>query len=293
MKTAALAIACSLVACGRDRHEVVRETDHYARIVVDTAPGLSGLAAEPDGALWTIAERDARAYRIVLTDGSPTVQAFPIEGVPPRTDLEGIAWLGGGRFALGTEGHDAGQATVLLAEHRGDTLAVTGTIALTQAQVGITLAANHGAEGLCGEGDTIVVAIEGAGTTGKTRWAPVVRVDQGVPARTYRVALTSPTGKLSGLDCRTAPDGSITVWAIERHFEVTKLLAFTLPAGTQGSDEVEPKVLVDLGPVLRGSLNLEGVAVAGGRFVAVVDNQWRTITGPSELLVLTLQAPAP
>jgi hypothetical protein len=45
-------------------------------------------------------------------------------------------------------------------------------------------------------------------------------------------------------------------------------------------------VLADLGPVLRGSLNLEGLArLPDGRPVAAVDNQYRTITGPDELLV--------
>jgi len=37
---------------------------------------------------------------------------------------------------------------------------------------------------------------------------------------------------------------------------------------------------------LRGALNLEGLArLPDGRVVAVVDNQYRTITGPDELLV--------
>ena len=281
-------VLLALIGCGRDRREVARETEHYTRVPVETEHGLSGLAADTDGALWTISEREHTAYRIVLDAAlQPAIESLRIDGVPRATDLEGIAWLGGDRFALGTEGRVAGVATVLLASRRGDALVVTGTIALSQAQVGITLAANHGAEGVCGEGETIFAAIEGAGTTGRSRWAPVVRIDGTVPSRTYRVALTTGTGKLSALDCRIAANGVATVWAIERHFEVTRLLAFELGDAV----DVTPTVMLDLGPVLRGSLNLEGVALAGDRFVAVVDNQWRSITGPSEVLVFRLPAP--
>jgi hypothetical protein len=205
--------------------------------------------------------------------------------MPAGTDLEGIAALGGGRFALGTEGHDDGVATVLLAERRGTALAITGSIALPERAVGIPLKANHGAEGVCGAGDTIIVAIEGAGEEGGKRWAPVLRVAAGAPTRSHRLWLTSQTGKLSGLDCTIAADGTAAIWAIERHFEVTRLLRFTLPPG-EGAADVTPTIALDLGPVLNSKLNLEGIAVLpDGRVVAVVDNQWKTITGPSELLV--------
>ncbi|MBK7536552.1 MAG: hypothetical protein IPI49_14510 [Myxococcales bacterium] len=114
----------------------------------------------------------------------------------------------------------------------------------------------------------------------------MVRIVGGKPERTYKVWLTSEVGKLSGLDCRVAADGTATVLAIERHFEVTKVLRFSLGAEA----DVTPQVALDLGPVLRAGLNLEGIAwsAAGpnaGQVVAAVDNQWRTITGPSEFLL--------
>lgn len=275
-------------ACGKspslDRE---RAAALFTEVEVGTAPGLSGLAADEAGALWTVAERAATAYRIVL-DASlrPTLEALPVQGLPAGIDLEGIAVLGGGRFALGTEGHDDGVATVLLAERRGTALAVTGSIALPERAVGIPLKANQGAEGVCGAGDTIIAAIEGAGEAGGKRWAPVLRIAGGTVARSYRLWLTSKTGKLSGLDCTIAADGTAAVWAIERHFEVTRLLRFTLPPPGAGAADVTPTIALDLGPVLNGKLNLEGIAVLpDGRVVAVVDNQWKTITGPSELLV--------
>lgn len=306
MNRAGLLAAILGVACGKspslDRD---RAAALFTEVEVATAPGLSGLAADETGALWTVAERAARAYRIVLDANlRPAIETFPIEGMPAGTDLEGIAVLGGGRFALGTEGHDDGVATVLVAERRGAALAVTGSITLPEREVGIPLAKNHGAEGVCGAGDTIIAAIEGAGEEGGRRWAPVLRIAAGAIVRTsgaasddvrgatmmrtHRMWLTTRTGKLSGLDCRIAADGAVLGWAIERHFEVTRVLRFALPPPGAGAatGDITPTIALDLDPVLNGQLNLEGIAVLpDGRIVAVVDNQWKTITGPSELLV--------
>lgn len=277
----------ALVACGKPSIDGDRTRGLFTRVIVETAHGLSGLAADDTGGIWTVAERAERVYRIVLdAELAPTVETFVVDGVPPGTDLEGIAVLGGGQLALGTEGREGGVATVLTAERRGARIAVTGAIELPASLVGIPLAPNHGAEGVCGAGDTVVAAIEGAGASGGQRWAPVVRIERGAPVRTHRVWLTTATGKLSGLDCAVASDGTVTVWAVERHFEVTRLVTFVLPPVGHGSDAITPRVELDLGHVLRGALNLEGIArLPDGRLVVVVDNQWKTITGPSELLV--------
>lgn len=282
----ALALALASSACskaiGRERAAAL-----FTEVTVDTAPGLSGLAVDDAGRLWTVAERAERAYRITLdADLRPTIEPFPVVGMPHGFDLEGIALLGGDRFALGTEGHDDGAATVLVAELRGTTLAVTQSIDLSDREVGIHIQRNYGAEGVCGGGDTIIVAIEGAGEDAGRRWAPVLRITNGAIARRHRLWLTSATGKISGLDCVVAPDGTATSWAIERNFEVTRLLRFTLPPAGTGPDDITPTVSLDLAPVLHGKLNLEGIArMPDGRIVTVIDNQWKTITGPSELLV--------
>lgn len=272
-----------LVGCGSggtiDRERAVAL---FSAVPIETAPGLSGLAVDDSGAIWTVAERDEKAYRITLDGTRAVTQTLAITGVPDGDDLEAIAVLGGGKLAFGTEGRKDGVATVLLAEHRDGAVAVTGKIELPEARVGIELENNHGAEGVCGVGETIVVAIEGAGQQGGKRWAPVVRIERGEILRTYRVWLTTQTGKLSALDCRLDDDGAISVLAIERHFEVTKMLTFTLgPA-----EDITPAESLDLGPVLKGTLNLEGIVwTKDGGVVAVVDNQWKGITGPSELLV--------
>jgi len=98
--------------------------------------------------------------------------------------------------------------------------------------------------------------------------------------------LTSATGKLSALDCDLAPDGTATVWAIERHFEVSRLLSFTLPPVGTGSDDITPKIERDLAPYLGRTVNLEGIAkLPDGRIVIVNDNQYTSVEGPSRLFV--------
>jgi hypothetical protein len=271
----------ALVACGKDiDREQARSL--FDEVKLDTKPGLSGLAVDDTGALWTIAERDAAAYRIVMTGLSPKLETFAVTNLPDGLDLEGIGWLGENRFALGTEGRVAGIATVLLAEVHGAEMQVTQTITLPASRIGLAIAANHGAEGICGAAATVLAAIEETGTQGDRRWAPIVRIAGDQITRVNRLWLTTRTGKISGLDCTIDKDGTAHVIAIERHFEVTKLLRFDLP-DTDG--DITPTEVLDLGPVLHSRLNLEGIAETKGTVYAVVDNQWKTLQGPSLLLV--------
>jgi hypothetical protein len=285
----------------------------YTEVPLATKPGLSGLAVDDGGGIWAIAERggpampgsgvlthgpETEAYRVTLDAAlETTVTPVAVRGVPADTDLEAIAWLGPGKLAFGTEGAIEGIATVLTAEQKAGEIDITGAIVLDGETLGMSIKANQGAEGLCGSGDTIVAAIEGAAMKDGKRWAPVARIEHGVVARVYKVWLLTNTGKLSSLDCRVGADGTVTGWAIERHFEVTRIERFTLPPVGQGSDNVHPVEVLDLGPVLNSKLNLEGIAeLADGRVVAVVDNQWKELTGPSELLVFkpgVLNVPPP
>ena len=281
-----LALLLVLTACGRDAVDKERAAKLFKEVELATEPGLSGLASDDSGGVWTIAERAAKAYRITLDAADkPALETFSVEGLPPKLDLEGIAWLGGDRFAFGTEGKVDGIATVLLAERRGASFTITSSISLPETKLGIDLPANHGAEGVCGHGDTIIVAIEGAGTVGGKRFAPIVRIANGQIVSVHRMWLTTKTGKLSALDCTIAADGTAQVIAIERHFSVTKFLRFALPVG---AGDITPAEVLDLGPILESRLNLEGIAtLADGRIVAVVDNQWKQLQGPSVLLVFT------
>lgn len=277
----------ALVACGSRGPGIDREraAATFTRVAIDTRGdhGLSGLAVDAGGTMWTVAERGAVALAITLDGDRATAVRYPVRGVPADEDLEAVAIAADGLW-VGTEGRERGVARVFHLVRQGDALVATGApIELRQAEVGVEIGANHGAEGVCGAGDVVAIALETAGGSGAQRWAPIVSVDvAGGARRVQRVALTTTTGKLSALDCWR--DGART-WAVavERHFAVTRLLRFELG----GADAtITPEVLLDLGPILRGSLNLEGlVRLPDGRLVAVVDNQYRTITGPDELLV--------
>lgn len=275
-----------LAACTRGPSTIDsdRAAPLFTRVTVDTGGvhGLSGLAVDADGTLWTVAERGAAAFAITLDGARATAVRFPIEGVPDGEDLEAVA-IDGGAMWVGTEGRERGVARVFELARDGARLVVTGApIELRAELVGVEVGANHGAEGVCAAGDVVAIAIETAGQDERGRWAPVVVIDRARGTRVlYRVRLSSATGKLSALDCWR--DGAtLRAAAIERHFEVTRLLTFAL----DGAPEIVPTVALDLGPVLRGALNLEGLArLPDGRVVAVVDNQYRTITGPDELLV--------
>src|SRR5688500_14657437 len=258
----------------------------FTRAVLDVDNGQSGLAIDGGGALWTVEERGGEAYRITLAgDRVERVDRVPIDGVPDETDLEAVAWLAPGRFAFGTETHILGKATVLLASERNGRLVVDGTIELPSSLLGVEVGSNAGAEGVCGSGDVLLTAIETAGVAGGRRYAPLARVDLATGKRTaYRLWLNSNTGKIAALDCSVDPDGTAHVIAIERHFEVTKILELRIPPG--GGDLTADRVL-DLSPILRGSLNLEGIARRpDGRWVVINDNQsGPVIFGGSQLLL--------
>ena len=255
---------------------------------IDTDNGLSGIAIDDAGAIWTESERDDSVFRIVL-DGTRVASStrYTIVGAPAHSDLEAIAWLGPGKLAFGTEGQSDDRAQIVTADvdEASHTITIARTIDVPKDRLGLTIRPNDGVEGLCGAGDVVIAAIESTATDEHGRWAPIVRMDLATGAvDVTHVALTSDKGKLSSVDCTLAPDGSATLLLIERHFAVTKLLRAELPAHPPA--RLEPKVAIDLEPVLNGTLNLEGIgALKDGRVVAVVDNQYDRITGPNELLV--------
>jgi hypothetical protein len=252
-------------------------------IPLDSPPGVSDLALDDRGTLWAIPERDRVLLEITWPD--VTVVRHPLDGVPPGLDTESLTWLAPGRFAIGTEGQDTASASVLSVEQRGERYAVTGERVLTDAELGLQLSKNHGAEAICGRGDDVVVGIESvARLPGGGRWAPIVRLHAGAFVSLTRLHLTTETGKLSAMTCTLAADGSGHAYAIERHYGVHRILELALPAA--GGDVV-PTLVRDLDPLFHGAYNLEGlVRLPDGRFVLVNDNQSATVDGPTELFVL-------
>lgn len=286
-RAATLAIALAAAGCHRTRGPGLDRdaaAARFERITLDThgEHGLSGLAVDGDGALWSVAERGASLWKITLAGGAATTARFAIRGLPDGEDLEAIAVVPGG-FLVGTEGREAGVARAFRLVADGDGYRVEGAPdELRGDELGVRLGDNQGTEGACAAGATAFVAIETVGRDARGRWAPIVAIDRAAGTRAVqRLRLTTETGKISALDCWLDGD-RVRAVAIERHFDVTRILAFELG----GAGEIAPRVAEDLAPVLRGSLNLEGIArLPDGRIAAVVDNQYGGVTGPDEVLV--------
>jgi hypothetical protein len=300
MKRALLGLA--LIACGKkddDKSAVAIPPAPFDEVALDLPPGTSDLSIDDRGHLWAIAERERVVAEIELDtqDATATFTRHPLDGVPEGVDTEALSWLGGGKFAIGTEGQQEATASVMFGALGSDGhIVVHPGIELTDAILGITLVKNHGVEALCGRGDDLLVAIESWGTFPeraaypegyKTRWAPLVRLHAGAVTSVQKLKLTTATGKISALTCTFAPDGTIDAIAIERHYRVSRILTFSVPLGT---DLITPEVALDLWPVVRdryhAKLNLEGVAkLADGRWVMVNDNQGAGVDGPTKLFV--------
>jgi phytase-like protein len=284
MKLALALLAVSACSKHGDEPDRAKAQVLYDEIELpNIAPGESDLTLDDRGHLWAIAERDRVITEIELGT-PPKITPHPLVGVPAGLDTEALTWLGGGKFAIGTEGQQEPTASVLYAELGSDgQITVVRARELTPAELGVTLTKNHGAEGICGNGDDVLVAIE---TVGKlpdgTRWAPLVRIG-GDASTMQRFRLTTDGGKLSALSCTFAADGSVDILAIERHYGVSRILHAVARPNTS---DITPTVELDLFPVNKDRFNLEGIVrLADGRWVAINDNQGSHVDGPTELLV--------
>jgi hypothetical protein len=286
MKSLALVALALLGACDqRDKRPMDQEAAKglFDRIKLDSPPGMSDLTIDDRGIVWAIAERDRKVLEIDVSKNPVVPIVHELKGIANGVDTEAIAWLGGGRFAIGVEGANGAWAAIVRAERQGDAIVATATRELNDAQLGVTLMSNHGVEAVCGRDGELIAAIE---TVGKDpagrRWAPLVRL-RGDTVHVTKLWLTTKVGKISALSCVLADDGSAQVIAIERHFGVARILKFSL--GRQDA-EVTPTVDLDLHPVLHDKFNLEGIArLPDGRLVMINDNQSRTVSGPTELFV--------
>jgi hypothetical protein len=279
----------ALAACDRGEPPGVLDKNAargvFDEVVVSTPPGMSDLSIDDRGVMWSIAERRREVVEIDLAQEPPRITAHRLEGVPAGIDTEAIAWLGNNRFAIGTEGALVATAAILFAELDQQRMIVTRTRPLTSLELGVSLTGNHGIEAICGKGDEIFAASESVGRMPDgTRYSAFVRLD-GDTLHVTKLRLTSEKGKISALYCTWDDAGSVQVIAIERHFGVSRVLSFTV---RRDDVEVTPTIVLDLGPILRNSLNLEGIVrLPDGRLVAINDNQGKVVRGPTELLVFT------
>ena len=253
--------------------------------------GLSGLTRTADGTLWAIGEHD-HVLLAMSVDGAILFQTV-IAGLDEDIDLESLTSLGDGRFAAGTERKADGRPgdVIYLIRADAERAEMTGEIELGYALWGLASRGNQGIEGLCAAGESLLAAIETPMSVDGERVAAIGRYDmvrERWTAMTLR--LTSGTGKISALDCRPAGD-QIDVIAIERHFEISRVLRFAVPATATATAAIEPTVVLDLAPFKRRADNFEGIAWLSDRAIAiVVDNNYGTISGPNTLVRVDLQS---
>ena len=279
-----LAVLLALVACGKQHErgpiDYEKAKGLFEQVPIAAPPGMSDLTIDDRGVMWAVPERDREVISIEL--GKEPVR-HALEGVSGAVDTEGIAWLGGNRFAFGTEGANEPTASILFAELRDGKMVVTRSRSLTNDDLGVKLTHNHGIEAVCGNDRELLAASETVGRLPDgTRYAPVVRLT-GDALHVTKVRLTTKEGKLSALYCVFDANGTAQVTAIERHFGVARILSLAIK---RDDVEVTPTVELDLYPILRNARNLEGIVrLPDGRLVTINDNQSKRAEGPTELLV--------
>jgi hypothetical protein len=257
---------------------VVLQTDVY---------GLSGLTRDEHGALWAPGEQADAVIRI--DPDTFAVTRYEVEGAAEGIDLEAMAWVDGAQFILGTETQEKGRLRDAILDGRlaGARFSVASMGNLDYARWQTTAPDNHGIEGVCRAGRTLVFATELFETKQGRRWAPLATFDPAVQAWTaHRVALTTETGKLAAMDCRIVDD-RIEALAVERHFGVSRLLRFTIPRGPE-QQWIEPVVAADLAELVSPLPNFEGLAwMPDGAAVLVTDNRYSGhVDGPSRLFFI-------
>ena len=283
-----------------DSPSVVRELS-LTRIPValPEARGLSGLDRDEGGAFWTVSES---TWHLVRFGGTRPSEIFSVLPVDEMADLEGVVSLGGERFALSTEStaermHD----DVLIVELEGSQAPVRHRLrANYEGLEGGGPGSNRGLEGICAAGGWIVAAAEQSWSDDQGRlsrvfaWRSEAAEETalgGEPAMqdaTFALRLTTDEGKISALTCEQVSDGTLRVWAIERHYTVMRIISFLLQLQTheQTDPVLVPSLQWELAGRLEGDPNLEGLACEGSTFWMITDNWYGEQMGEHELIRL-------
>ena len=260
-------------ACGRPvkpdqppgKPEIELQTRGVFSDTTDQVRGLSDLSRDTTGQLWAIPERQNVLLRAVLTAGEVGWEPLTLEGKPQDCDGEALTWVAPRQFAIGTERHvDARDTDLVLLGHVSERRAIIDQqVPMPYSLWGIRADDNKGIEGLCAAAGQLLAGVEMVMVRDGHRDAPLGRYDLGTKTWTgLRLRLTSTTGKLSALACAAQPDGAIALWAVERHYGVTRWLRAVVP--TAGQVDVIAVVHADLAVPMHAALgtvpNVEGIA---------------------------------
>ncbi len=296
---AACAWACGGQAPGSDHAEavvpaVVTDVRRY-QLSVRGVTGLSDLALDPDGRIWAVAEGVRVALRVDRPGAAPV--AVPLVGVPEELDVEGMAWLDRERVALATESDQGARKSdaLFIARLTDRGIEVVERRDLDYSIWPLDPIGNQGMEGLCRAGSALVASVETVIANPEERFAPIALHDLATGRWTpLLVRLTTRTGKISALACTLRRDRSIDVLAIERHFEVARLIRFRIPAAPRPGRPLDPVVVAELDAAMIHQENFEGLLWDGARsFSLVVDNDWTHVSGPNLLITARLQGAIP
>jgi hypothetical protein len=279
-----IAVLWLLAACSSAAVERPQSGPGPARVRLDEAvpDGLSGLTRDGDGVLWASPETNRS---LVAIRERRTASVVPLEGVPDALDLESIEWMEGRRFLGGTESMDTSRTSdPLLVIEVAERARVVSQIPIPYASLGIEAEENHGIESVCWANGRAVVVFENV-LDENGRVAPLGLVTlEPFAVVSHRLVLGTDTGKIAGVACR-ARGTAIEAFAVERHYEVMRVVRFSIDASA-ASSRIRSRVVVDLAGTLSGDPNLEGIAIDGEDLVLVVDNHYGERTGPNELVVL-------
>ena len=237
--------------------------------------GLSGLTRGADpSTFFAIPERDPVVFVIREASSELSITGtLTVAGVPPGLDTEAITRIDDDTFAMGTESTaERDGDLVLLARRRGDRIEVQHKLHLPYAIFGFTPEENRGIEGVCAAGGLLLAAVETPIEHGKKRYVPLARTATGSATWTaFKVPLSSDSGKAAGMDCRVR-GGQLEVFLIERHYEVSRVLRFTVPMTGPGRI-LTATVARDLDPAFTKNPNFEGLALTEGGVFLLSDNQ--------------------
>lgn len=254
------------------------------------AEGLSGTARHADGSLWAVSEEGASLYRFNRLEPTPALVRVPIEGLVSSLELESMAWLDGEHVAIGTERDGTRAHDLVLVARVGRSAQLLSAWRVPWYRLwGMSAHPNQGVEGLCAAAGFVLMAGETVMGDRDGRWAPVARarwdgrrLGRWTP---FRVRLTTRTGKLSSLSCDVDEGDEIEAFGIERHYGITRILRFEVPAAGPVGD-LAPEVVADFGGHLESLPNMEGVSVHGGQLIIVTDHERRHGAGTTETILL-------
>jgi hypothetical protein len=257
--------------------------------------GLSGVARDAGGVFWAVSEERRELHALDARWDGTSRRRLPISGVAAELELESAAFLGDGRFAIGTETEaERDSDAILVVGVEADRAVVTATWTLPwRALHGAPVPPNRGVEGLCAGNGWVVAALEATDDSGSARIARMARArHRGVEIGEWeplRLRLTSTTGKISALECGDGGNGRLVAHAVERHYGVTRILRFEVPAeGTPGGEAIVPEVVFDVSAAAPGLPNVEGIALDGARVLLLSDHDPDDAEGSTELLHLVV-----